>query len=151
MVFWCFQGIEKVCIGNEWVKKWFKTIFFLKILRKFSQIFFARYFRVTASINTSHKGSNAKKISRCNKDCLLLKRQSFVLFSILGIIQLVVFFKYRTDDLSYIDYISWLYEEFISLCQNKNCPACLFFNGFCLDKIKMTRFQNCQQIWLTKT
>ena len=61
---------------------------------------------MTASINTSHKGSNAKKISRCNKDCLLLKRQSFVLFSILGIIQLVVFFKYCTDDLSYIDYIS---------------------------------------------
>ena len=20
MVFWCFQGVEKECIGNEWVK-----------------------------------------------------------------------------------------------------------------------------------
>ena len=29
MVFWCFQGVEKGCIGNKWVKKsWYRTQYF---------------------------------------------------------------------------------------------------------------------------
>ena len=29
-VFWCFQGVEKGCIGNEWVKVFMKSLWYRK-------------------------------------------------------------------------------------------------------------------------
>ena len=32
-VFWCFQGVEKGCIGNEWVKVFMKSLW-VKVFMK---------------------------------------------------------------------------------------------------------------------
>ena len=39
MVFWCFQGVEKVCIGNNWVNIQF-FLFFLRYRRSYMEPLF---------------------------------------------------------------------------------------------------------------